>query len=99
MKRDNSYKVRNTLVLNAKNKAAVFRHHNWKLITKKGPGGFTHWEPQENQKDLPEGQLYDLSRDPAEQKNLWDTMPEKVKGLQSMLEAEKFNKKNDLTLK
>jgi len=26
-------------------------------------------------------------------------MPEKVKGLQSMLEAEKFNKKNDLTLK
>jgi hypothetical protein len=52
-----------------------------------------------NTKDLPEGQLYDLSKDPAEQNNLWDTMTEKVKGLQSMLEAEKFNKKNDLTLK
>ena len=99
MKRDNTYRVRNTMILNAKNKAVVFRHHNWKLITKKGPGGFTHWKPGVNTKDLPEGQLYDLSKDPAEQNNLWDTMPEKVKGLQSMLEAEKFNKKNDLTLK
>ena len=87
------------MILNAKNKAVVFRHHNWKLITKKGPGGFTHWEPGVNTKDLPEGQLYDLSKDSSEQNNLWDTMPEKVKGLQSMLEVEKFNKKNDLTLK
>lgn len=99
MKRDNTYRVRNTMILNAKNKAVVFRHHNWKLITKKGPGGFTHWKPGVNTKDLPEGQLYDLSKDPTEENNLWDTMPEKVKGLQSMLEAEKFNKKNDLTLK
>jgi arylsulfatase A-like enzyme len=99
MKRDTSYKVRNTMILNAKNNAVVFRHHNWKLITKKGPRGFTHWEPRENKKDLPEGQLYDLSKDPAEKNNLWDTMPEKVKELQLMLEAEKFNKKNDLILK
>jgi hypothetical protein len=99
MKRDNSYTVRNTLLLNAKHNAAVFRHHNWKLITTKGPGGFTHWEGRKNQKNLPEGQLYDLAKDPAEQNNLWGTMPEKVKELQLMLDAEKFNKKNDLILK
>ena len=99
MKSDSSYTVRNTLLLNAKNNAAVFRHHNWKLITAKGPGGFTHWEDQENQKNLPEGQLYDLSKDPVEQNNLWGIMPEKVKELQLMLEAEKFNKRNDLILK
>jgi arylsulfatase A-like enzyme len=98
MKRDSAYEVRKTLLLNAKHKAAVFRHRNWKLITTKGPGGFTHWEPRENKKNLPEGQLYDLSKDPSEKNNLWDTMPEKVKELQLKLDAEKFNKKNDLIL-
>ena len=40
-----------------------------------------------------------MSKDPAEKNNLWDTMPERVKELQLMLDAEKFNKKNDLILK
>ena len=70
MKRDTSYVVRVTLILNAKRHAAAFRHHNWKLITTKGPGGFTHWEGKHNQDKLPDGQLYELSKNPTEQNNL-----------------------------
>jgi len=89
MKGDTDYQVRETLIVNAR--AHAFRHNNWKLITRKGPGGFTHWEG--NPKEEPAGQLYDLAVDPGEKKNLWDQMPEKVQELRSMLESEKANKK------
>ena len=77
--------VRKTLIVNAK--AQAFRHNNWKLITQKGPGGFTHWDG--NPDEEPDGQLYDLAVDPGEKNNLWDRMPEKVNELRRMLEAEK----------
>ena len=97
MKGETAYQVRETLIVNAG--AQAYRHHNWKLITRKGPGGFTHWQGKKDQKNLPAGQLYDLSKDPAEKNNLWDKMPEKVKQLQVMLAAEKINKKNDRGVK
>ena len=84
MKGETRYQVRETLIVNAK--AQAFRHHNWKLITRKGPGGFTHWEG--NPKEEPDGQLYDLEKDPSEKSNLWDKMPEKVNQLQRILEKE-----------
>lgn len=95
MKGNTAYKVRETLALHRRGR--VFRHNNWKLITHKGPGGFTHWD--NNQKDLPNGQLYDLANDPSERNNLWNQMPEKVQKLQLMLKAEKNNKKDDKELK
>jgi arylsulfatase A-like enzyme len=97
MKGDLDYQVRDTLILNAKGRAAAFRHRNWKLITTKGPGGFTHWDNK--QKNLPAGQLYNLAKDPSEKNNLWNEMPGKVKALRVLLEAEKANKKNDKNLK
>ena len=93
MKGDLNYQIRDTLILNAKGRAAAFRHRNWKLITTKGPGGFTHWDHK--QKNLPDGQLYNLAKDPSEKDNLWNEMPGKVKAMRTMLEAEKANKKND----
>ena len=98
MKGDLDYQVRDTLILNAKGRAAAFRHRNWKLITTKGPGGFTHWDGKPSE-DLPAGQLYNLAKDPSEKNNLWNEMPGKVKALRVLLEAEKANKKNDRNLK
>jgi len=95
MKGDLAYEVRDTLIVqgNNRNRGQAFRHKNWKLIPFKGPGGFTHWDRK--QKNLPDGQLYNLGKDPSEQNNLWNQMPRKAKALRSMLEAEKANKKND----
>ena len=47
----------------------------------------------------PAGQLYNLTKDPSEQNNLWNEMPGKVKALRVLLEAEKANKKNDRNLR
>ncbi len=89
LKGDTRYQVRETLIVNAK--AQAFRHNNWKLITQKGPGGFTHWDG--NPDEEPDGQLYDLAVDPSEKNNLWDVKPGMVKTLLSMLEVEKANAK------
>jgi arylsulfatase A-like enzyme len=97
LKGDLGYQVRDTMILNAKRSAVAFRHRNWKLITTKGPGGFTHWDGKPS--DEPAGQLYDLAKDPSEQNNLWREMPSKVKAMRALLAKEKSNKKNDKTLK
>ena len=89
LKGDTRYQVRETLIVNFK--APAFRHNNWKLITQKGPGGFTHWDG--NPDEEPDGQLYDLAVDPSEKNNLWDVKPGMVKTLLSMLEVEKANAK------
>ena len=89
LKGDTRYQVRETLIVN--HKAQAYRHNNWKLITQKGPGGFTHWEGNPDKE--PDGQLYDLALDPSEKNNLWDVKPEMVKTLLSMLKAEKANTK------
>ena len=91
IKGDIHYQVRDTLIVN--HKAQAFRHNNWKLITEKGPGGFTrpHWDG--NPDEEPDGQLYNLAVDPSEKNNLWDAKPEMVKTLLSILEAETANTK------
>jgi arylsulfatase A-like enzyme len=89
LKGDTRYQVRETLIVNFK--AQAFRHNSWKLITQKGPGGFTHWDG--NPDEEPDGQLYDLAVDPSEKNNLWDVKPGMVKTLLSMLEVEKANAK------
>ena len=97
LKGDLAYQVRDTMILNAKRSAVAYRHRNWKLITAKGPGGFTHWDGKPSEE--PAGQLYNLGRDPAEQNNLWNEMPDKVKAMRALLAKEKANRKNDKTLK
>ena len=93
LKVNTRHQVRETLIVNFK--ATAFRHNNWKLITEKGPGGFTrpHWDG--NPAEEPAGQLYDLAVDSSEENNLWDKMPEKVNELRRMLEAEKADQNQD----
>ena len=97
LKGDLGYQVRDTMILNAKGRSVVYRHRNWKLITAKGPGGFTHWDGKPSEE--PAGQLYNLAKDPSEKNNLWNEMPDKVKVMSALLAKEKVNKNNDKTLK
>lgn len=58
-----------------------FRHENWKLILGDGSGGFTKPIGQACDGSGRAGQLYDLSKDPAEEHDLWASRPDVVAGL------------------
>jgi arylsulfatase A len=60
----------------------AIRQGDWKLILGKGSGGFTRYKPP---KDAPRGQLYNLTDDPSEQNNLYNSRPDKVKSLTALL--------------
>lgn len=67
----------------------AIRQGKWKLIPRRGSGGFT--DPQEK---VPgwggtEGQLYDLENDLDESNNLYDQYPEVVERLSNLLEQYK----------
>jgi arylsulfatase A-like enzyme len=57
------------------------RRDNYKLILDKSSGGWSKDEIKEG----PPMQLYDLASDPGEKRNLYDSLPEKVKELQDLL--------------
>jgi arylsulfatase A-like enzyme len=62
------------------------RRGKWKLILDtKGSGGWVDPRDRKIKAGSP-GQLYNLSEDPYEQKNLWGEHPEKVKELKQLLE-------------
>jgi len=59
----------------------VIRLGDWKLMTHLGSGGFSEPRRAEPEKNGPTGQLYNLSDDPAESKNLWKFRPDVVSRL------------------
>lgn len=63
----------------------AIRQGNWKLILWPGSGGWSAPRSSENMEELPSVQLYDLAQDPAEEKNLVNEHPEKVKQLTDLL--------------
>ncbi|MEM6980977.1 MAG: arylsulfatase [Planctomycetota bacterium] len=65
----------------------VVRDGDWKWIDRLGSGGFSKPNRIAATAGGPKSQLYDLSVDPGEQKNLADRMPEKVKAMQAILIA------------
>ncbi len=75
------------------NGSFAIRKGNYKLIMCPGSGGWSF--PRPNNKKaidtLPKIQLYDLSKDPGEQNNLQDQLPEKVSELQELLTAQILN--------
>lgn len=64
----------------------VVRKDQWKLISGLGSGGFSKPSRVKAPVDGPQGQLYDLSNDPAETSNLYLEKPEKVAELKAELE-------------
>ncbi len=64
----------------------AIQDRKWKLIEGLGSGGLTRPYYIEPGPGDPEGQLYNLEKDPAESTNMWQEYPEKVNELRTLLE-------------
>ncbi len=68
------------------NGSFAIREGDWKLITTKGSGGWSFPRPGDSaEADLPEMQLYNLSEDPGETKNLYEEYPGRAEELLGQL--------------
>ncbi|MCP3967865.1 MAG: arylsulfatase [Lentisphaerae bacterium] len=74
-------KVRDTLIHHSGAGMFSIRKNNWKMIAGLGSGGFTDPQWSEPAKGGPEGQLYDLTSDPAETNNLYLAKPDVVEDM------------------
>lgn len=63
----------------------AIRRGDWKLIVWPGSGGWSFPRTQEDLRDLPDMQLFNLAEDPFERENVVQERPEKVKELRSLL--------------
>jgi arylsulfatase A-like enzyme len=78
---------RTTLVSHSINGSFAIRDGNWKLCLCAGSGGWSAPKPgTDEEKGLPADQLYDLTADRAEQKNVAAEHPEIVKRLTELLD-------------
>ena len=79
--------VRPYLVHHSLRGVFAIRKDGWKLVEKRGSGGFSSpkWPNQLPTKG-PGGQLFHLAEDLRETKNLWDAEPEKTAELKQLLE-------------
>ncbi|MFN3168750.1 MAG: sulfatase family protein [Phycisphaeraceae bacterium] len=79
--------VRTSLVHHSGNGTFAIRVGDWKLIENNlGSGGFSSPGRVAPQPDGPQGQLYNLKRDPKETDNRWLDEPEIVEALQAELD-------------
>ena len=81
--------IRESLVHHSGNGTFAIRKGNWKLILGKNSGGFSNSLKIEGIPVATEGQLYNLSNDPSEKKNLWENNPEVVSELKALLQKYK----------
>ncbi|MDF1859829.1 MAG: arylsulfatase [Verrucomicrobiales bacterium] len=66
----------------------AYRQGPWKLLLARGSGGWTSPKENEVPKDSPKGQLYHLGKDIGETNNLYESNPEKVAELLTLLEED-----------
>ena len=79
--------VRETLVHHSLNGQFAIREGNWKLLVCPGSGGWSKpTDPEAKKRKLPAVQLYDMSADEGEKKNLQAEHPEIVQRLRAKLE-------------
>jgi hypothetical protein len=64
----------------------AIRQGDWKLELGLGSGGFSDPKREEPLPGGPQGQLYNLRRDPAETDNVWLKEPQVVSRLTALLE-------------
>jgi arylsulfatase A-like enzyme len=78
--------IRSSIVHHSIDGMFSIREGDWKLELGLGSGGFTPPARIPANADGPQGQLYNLAKDPAEADNLWQKHPEVVKRLTAQLE-------------
>jgi arylsulfatase A-like enzyme len=81
-----SQPIREATVHQSGDGTLAIRQGPWKLCTALGSHGFTEPRSLKPKPGEPEGQLYNLADDPAEQTNLWSERPEVVARLTALLE-------------
>lgn len=77
--------IRNDIIHHSIDGTFAIRKGNWKLIFGKDSGGFSKSIKTEGIPVETEGQLYNISKDPEEQNNLYNTYPEMVQDLTTLL--------------
>jgi len=85
----NTRPIREAVIHHSNQGMFGIRQGQWKLELGLGSGGFSLPQNVEPAADGPAGQLYDLSKDPAEQDNLYQKYPDVVDRLASLLERYK----------
>jgi arylsulfatase A len=68
-------------------KDSIIRQGSWKLITHLASGGFTVPRKERAVDGGPQGQLYNLNKDPSETTNLWLKHPEIVEKLTALMKS------------
>ncbi|MFW6370487.1 MAG: arylsulfatase, partial [Bacteroidota bacterium] len=86
---DTAKPVRNSMIHHSSAKMFAIRMNGWKYIDGLGSGGFTSPTRSKPEPGEPEGQLYNMDKDPKESNNLFTEHPEMVKKLQEKLEKQK----------
>ena len=81
--------IRDAIVHHSNQGMFGIRQGHWKLELGLGSGGFSPPEKVDPAPGGPAGQLYDLSKDPAERYNLYQKYPDVVDRLSSLLEKYK----------
>lgn len=79
--------IRSSLISQSINGSFAVRDGQWKLALCPGSGGWSYPRPgRDNESELAEFQLYDLSTDPGEKTNLVEKHPERVTRMKAAME-------------
>ena len=78
--------IREAIVHHSSEGMFSIRQGEWKLELGLGSGGFSQPREEEPKPDGPAGQLYNLAKDPAESRNLYQEYPDVVRRLSALLE-------------
>ncbi|MCP3932479.1 MAG: sulfatase-like hydrolase/transferase [Bacteroidetes bacterium] len=82
---EKEYRAPEAIVQHSSKGFFVVRQENWKLIERRGSGGFSPPALYEPKPGEAAGQLYNLQEDPSETNNLYSKYPDVVKSLKSVL--------------
>ncbi len=90
--------TRDNLVHHSVNGMFSIRDGEWKLVLGKGPGAGGGWVQEAGEKPPkasdPEGQLFNIKKDPRERKNLYNKHPQVVKRLKALVGKFKREKRS-----